>query len=137
METAGFGELFGAAAGSAMAAEHQIFRRVGKVNELDDVDVVAFVLQDRCADGVGQKRGEALLEQPVGEQNVEIAALLDGLIDLVLAAGDGEDVLDAARDGVVQGVVGRDVAGMERDKHVNVLAVEHIARNISHDEVKI
>lgn len=75
METAGFGELFGAAAGSAMAAEHQIFRRVGKVNELDDVDVVAFVLQDRCADGVGQKRGEALLEQPVGEQNVEIAAL--------------------------------------------------------------
>lgn len=137
LETAGFGELFGAAAGSAMAAEHQIFRRVGKVNELDDVDVVAFVLQDRCADGVGQKRGEALLEQPVGEQNVEIAALLDGLIDLVLAAGDGEDVLDAARDGVVQGVVGRDVAGMERDKHVNVLAVEHIARNISHDEVKI
>ena len=73
----------------------------------------------------------------MGEQNVEIAALLDGLIDLVLAAGDGEDVLDAAGDGVVQGVVGRDVAGMERDKHVNALAVERIARNISHDEVKI
>ena len=34
-------------------------------------------------------------------------------------------------------VSGGDVAGMERDKHVNVLAVEHIARNISHDEVKI
>ena len=59
------------------------------------------------------------------------------VIDLVLAAGNGEDVLDAAGDGVVQGVVGRDVAGMERDKHVNVLAVEHIARNISDDEVKI
>ena len=110
---------------------------MGEVDELDDVDVVAFVLQDRCADGVGQQRREALLKQPVGEQTVEIAALLDGLIDLVLAAGDGEDVLDAAGDGVVQGVVGRDVAGMERDKHVNVLAVEHIARNIRHDEVKI
>ena len=110
---------------------------MGEVDELDDVDVVAFVLQDRCADGVGQKRGEALLEQPVGEQNVEIAALLDGLIDLVLAAGDGEDVLDAARDGVVQGVVGRDVAGVERDEHVDVLVVEHIARNISHDELEV
>ena len=52
LETAGFGELFGAAAGSAMAAEHQIFRRVGEVDELDDVDVIALVLQDRCADGV-------------------------------------------------------------------------------------
>ena len=136
-ETAGLGEFFGAAVAGTVTAEHQIFRRVGKVDELDDVDVVALVLQDRGADGVGQKRREALLKQPVGEQNVEIAALLDGLIDLVLASGDGEDVLDAAGDGVVQGVVGRDVAGMERDKHVNVLAVEHIARNISHDEVKI
>ena len=120
-----------------MAAEHQIFRRVGKVDELDDVDVVALVLQDRCADGVGQQRREALLKQPVGEQNVEIAALLDGLIDLVLAAGDGEDVLDAARDGVVQGVVGRGVAGVERDEHIDVLIVEHVARDVGHDEVKI
>ena len=73
----------------------------------------------------------------MGEQNVEIAALLDGLVDLVLATGDGEDVLDAAGDGVVQGVVGRDVAGMERDKHVDVLIVEHVARDVGHDEVKI
>ena len=87
LETAGFGELFGAAAAGTVAAEHQIFRRVSKVDELDDVDVVALVLQDRCANGVGQQRREALLKQPVGEQNVEIAALLDGLIDLVLAAG--------------------------------------------------
>ena len=137
METAGFGELFGAAAGSAMAAEHQIFGRVGEVDELDDVDVVAFVLQDRCADGVGQQRREALLKQPVGEQNVEIAALLDGHIDLVLAAGDGEDVLDAARDGVVQGVVGRHVAGVERDEHVDVLIVEHVARDVGDDELEV
>ena len=110
---------------------------MGEVDELDDVDVVALVLQDRCADGVGQQRREALLKQPVGEQNVEIAALLDGLIDLVLAAGNGEDVLDAAGDGVVQGVVGRDVAGMERDKHVDVLVVEHIARDIRDDEMEV
>ena len=120
-----------------VTAEHQIFGRVGEVDKLDDVDVVAFVLQDRCADGIGQKRGEALLKQPVGEQNVEIAALLDGLIDLVLAAGDGEDVLDAAGDGVVQGVVGRDVAGVERDEHVDVLVVEHIARDIRDDEMEV
>ena len=110
---------------------------MGEVDELDDVDVVAFVLQDRCADGVGQQRREALLEQPVGEQNVEIAALLDGLIDLVLAAGDGEDVLDAARDGVVQGVVGRGVAGVERDEHIDVLIVEQIARDIRDDEMEV
>ena len=120
-----------------VTAEHQIFGRVGEVDELDDVDVVAFVLQDRCADGVGQKRREALLKQPVGEQNVEIAALLDGLVDLVLAAGDGEDVLDAAGDGVVQGVVRRDVAGVERDEHVDVLVVEHIARDIRDDEMEV
>ena len=110
---------------------------MGEVDELDDVDVVAFVLQDRCADGVGQQRREALLKQPVGEQNVEIAALLDGLIDLVLAAGDGEDVLDAARDGVVQGVVGRGVAGVERDEHIDVLIVEQIARDIRDDEMEV
>ena len=135
-ETAGLGEFFGAAVAGTVTAEHQIFGRVGEVDELDDVDVVAFVLQDRCADGVGQQRREALLKQPVGEQNVEIAALLDGLVDLVLAAGDGEDVLDAAGDGVVQGVVGRDVAGMERDKHVNVLIVEHIARHVGNDKAQ-
>ena len=72
-ETAGLGELFGAAVAGTVTAEHQIFGRVGEVDELDDVDVVAFVLQDRCADGVGQQRREALLKQPVGEQNVEIA----------------------------------------------------------------
>ena len=137
METAGFGELFGAAVAGTVTAEHQIFRRVGEVDELDDVDVVAFVLQDRCADGVGQQRREALLKQPVGEQNVEIAALVDGLVDLVLAAGDGEDVLDAARDGVVQGVVGRGVAGVERDEHVDVLIVEHVARDVGDDELEV
>lgn len=137
LETAGLGEFFGAAVAGTVTAEHQIFGRVGEVDELDDVDVVAFVLQDRCADGVGQQRREALLKQPVGEQNVEIAALLDGLIDLVLAAGDGEDVLDAAGDGVVQGLVGRDVAGVERDEHVDVLVVEHIARDIRDDEMEV
>ena len=74
-ETAGLGEFFGAAVAGTVTAEHQIFGRVGEVDELDDVDVVAFVLQDRCADGVSQQRREALLKQPVGEQNVEIAAL--------------------------------------------------------------
>ena len=109
---------------------------MGEVDELDDVDVVAFILQDRCADGVGQQRREALLKQPVGEQNVEIAALLDGLIDLVLAAGDGEDVLDAAGDGVVQGVVGRGVAGVEGNEHIDVLIVEHIARHVGNDKAQ-
>ena len=76
LETAGFGELFGAAVAGTVTAEHQIFGRVGEVDELDDVDVVALVLQDRGADGIGQQRGEALLEQPVGEQNVKVAALV-------------------------------------------------------------
>ena len=49
-ETAGLGEFFGAAVAGTVTAEHQIFGRVGEVDELDDVDVVAFVLQDRCAD---------------------------------------------------------------------------------------
>ena len=135
-ETAGLGEFFGAAVAGTVTAEHQIFGRVGEVDELDDVDVVAFVLQDRCADGVGQQRREALLKQPVGEQNVEIAALLDGLIDLVLAAGDREDVLDAARDGVVQGIVGRGVAGVEGNEHIDVLIVEHIARHVGNDKAQ-
>ena len=87
LETAGLGEFFGAAVAGTVTAEHQIFGRVGEVDELDDVDVVAFVLQDRGAEGVSQQRREALLKQPVGEQNVEIAALLDGLIDLVLEQG--------------------------------------------------
>ena len=120
-----------------MAAQHQVFRRVGKVDELDDVHIVALVLQNGGADGVSQQRRKTLLKKPEGEEKGKVAALADGLVDLVLAAGDGEYVLVAARDGVVQGLVGRYVAGMERDKHVNVLAVEHIARNISHDEAKI
>ena len=109
---------------------------MGKVDELDDVDVVALVLQNGGADGVGQERRETLLKQSVGEENVEVAAPADGLVDLVLAAGDGEDVLHAARDGVVQGVVGRGVAGVEGDEHVDVLIVEHIARHIGDDEAQ-
>ena len=135
-ETAGLGELFDTAAACAVAAEHQIFGRVGEVDELDDIDVVALVLQNGGADGVGQKRGKALLKKTVREQDIEVAALLDGLVHLMLAAGDGEDVLDAARDGVVQGIVGRHVAGVERDEHVDVLAVEHIARHVGNDKAQ-
>ena len=109
---------------------------MGKVDELDHVHVVALVLEHCGADGVGQKGGEALLKEPVGEEKVEVAALLNGLVDLVLAAGDGEDVLHAARDGVVQGVVRRHVAGVEGDEHVDVLIVEHIARHIGDDEAQ-
>ena len=43
-QAAGFGELFDTAAACAVAAEHQIFGRVGEVDELDDIDVVALVL---------------------------------------------------------------------------------------------
>ena len=109
---------------------------MGEVDELDDVDVVAFVLQNGGADGVGQECRKTLLKQSVGEENVEVAAPADGLVDLVLAAGDGEDVLDAAGDGVVQGVIGRDVAGVERDEHIDVLIVEHIARHIGDDKAQ-
>ena len=67
-QAAGFGALFCAALSRAAAAQHQVFRRVGKVDELDDVHIVALVLQNGGADGVGQQRRETLLKKPVGKR---------------------------------------------------------------------
>ena len=76
----------------AGAAEHDVLRRVRKVDKLYHVHLVAHVLQHRGADGVGQQRGHALLYYPVAQENVQFAALFYLRIYLVLAAGHRENV---------------------------------------------
>lgn len=105
------------------AAEHDVLRRVGKVDELYHVHLVAHVLQHRGADGVGQQRGHALLYYPVAQENVQFAALFYLRVYLMLAAGDGENVLHIVLQRVVQGVVGGDVAGVQRHDHVDMPVV--------------
>ena len=109
---------------------------MGKVDELYHVHLVAHVLQHRGADGVGQQRGHALLYYPVAQENVQLAALFYLRVYLVLAAGDGENVLHVVPQGVVQGVVGSNVAGVQRYDHVDVPVVERVARYVRDVELK-
>ena len=75
---------------AALGTDHQVFRGVLTVDKLDKIDRITQILQNIGADRVGQQRGEPLFENAVLEQNIEIAALADGGVDLVLAAGDGK-----------------------------------------------
>ena len=109
---------------------------MGEVDEFDHVHRVAHVLEHGGADGIGQQRGKALLQKTVAQQHVEIAALVDGGVDLVLAAGNGENVLHALFDGVPEGVVRGGVAGVERDDHIHMGVRERVARDVAHDEAQ-
>ncbi len=66
----------------------------------------------------------------MAQEDVQLPAFVHRGVQLMLAAGDGEDVLRALLDRVVQGVVGGGVAGVECDHHVHPLAVQHVLRDV-------
>ena len=108
-----------------------------KVDEFDHIHAVPRVLQHRGTDGVRQQRGEALLQQSVGKQQIKIAALLNLRVHFMLAAGHGENILYAPFHRIVQRIVRRGVAGVERDDHVDMLAVERVARDVGDNKAQI
>jgi len=80
--------------------------------------------------------GKALLNQPVAEEQIVVAALADGGIHLMLAAGHGENMPYALFDGVPEGIVRGRVAGVERHDHVNLRVSQRIPRHVTHHEFK-
>ena len=90
-----------------------------KIHKLDHVGLVPLALQHGGTDGVGQQSGDPLFDDPVLQQQIQISALSDGEIDLMLAAGHGEDVPDFSPDGIGQGEVRGHIAGVEGDHHVD------------------
>ena len=110
---------------------------MGKVDKLDDIDTVPHILKHRSANGICQQRGKPLLQKSVGKQHIEIAAFLDSAVHFMLAAGYGENMLHAALDGIVQSIIRSGVAGVERDNHVDLLVIKHIARHIGNDKAQI
>ena len=101
-----------------------------KVHKLDHIHRVARILQDGGTDGIGQQGAHALPDDAVLQKQVQLPALPDAEIDLVLTAGYGEDMLHLPADRVGQGVVGGGIAGVERDHHVDLRVGKLVARHI-------
>ena len=72
----------------------------------------------------------------MAQENVQFAALFYLRVYLMLAAGDGENVLHVVLQRVVQGVVGGNVAGVQRHDHVDMPVVERVARHVGDVELK-
>ena len=104
----------------AVGADEDILGRVGQIDELEQGGLIPGALQQAAAYGVGHKGGGALFDYAIAGQGRKAAALYLG-IELVLAAGDREYHLCAPADGVIDGVVGGRVAGMEGYDHVGGL----------------
>ena len=66
----------------------------------------------------------------MAQQKVELSAGADLRVDLVLAAGDGEDVRHLVTNRVQKRVIGRRVAGVERDGHVDLALEEAVGRDV-------
>ena len=72
----------------------------------------------------------------MAQQQVEVTALVNSRVDLVLAAGHGENVLHALFHRVPEGVVRSGIAGVERDDHIDVRVGKRVARDVADDEAQ-
>ena len=126
----GFRAARAAALAGILRAEHDVLRRMLKVNELYHIHLIACVLKDGGADRIRQQGADALLDDAVFKQQVKLSPAVDAGIHLMLAAGHGENAPDAAVHSVGKGVVRSRVAGVERHDHVNMRIGKRIPRHI-------
>ena len=102
-------------------AQQRVAGRVGALDELHDVDPVALAAQQRGPQGVGEGVGEPLAQDAVAGQHGVGPGRLGGAQlrgDVVVAAGRGEHQRRVPLQCAGQCVVGRGVAGVQRQDHV-------------------
>ena len=126
-------------AAGADRAEHRVARRVLALDELHDVDPVALQPHQRRPQRVGQGVGEPLAQDAVpGEHGVRRGGrrLADLGGDVVVAAGRGEHQLGAPADRLRERLVGRGVAGVQREHDLG-RRVERDAADGADDELRL
>ena len=110
---------------------------MGKINKLNQIDGIAHILQHVSADRIGQQGGKPLLDDTVLEKDIQIAALADRLVDLMLAAGDGENIVRVMPHGKVQRIVCCRITGVQRDEQVDLLIPQPILCDVGHQEAQL
>lgn len=130
--TQGFGLCTACAAALAgiLRAEHDVLRRMLKVNELYHIHLIPRVLKDGGTDRIRQQGADALLDDAVFKQQVKLSPAVDAGIHLMLAAGHGEDAPDAAVHSVSKGIVRGGIAGVERHDHVDMRIGKRVPRHV-------
>ena len=108
-----------------------------KVNELNYICLVAETPENFRTQRIREKGTKALLDQPMRKQKVKVSAFFDLSVDLVLTAGDREDVFDFVLDCVKQRIVGRNVAGVQGDYHVCLPGENAVARHVVDKKLKV
>jgi len=97
--------------------DHQILGRGLGGHELDDLGAVPCDLQSERSERVGQDVGRPLLEDPVSQhRTVDLGGHLSG--QLLLTAGRGKDEGGLPGHSPRQGLIGRRIAGVQREHDV-------------------
>lgn len=99
--------------------DEYVFRSVRKVDKFQQLGIIPGILQQICPDGVRHEGAEALRDNAVsGKEGKPVRVNL--FVQFMLAAGYGENHPGVPGRGVVEGIVGCGVAGMEGDDHIHV-----------------
>ena len=93
---------------------------MGHIDKLQQSRLIADALQQAAADGIGHEGRCTFLDDAVAGQSGKTVAL-DLAVELMLAAGNREDHLSAPLDGIIEGMVGGGIAGMEGNDHIGCL----------------
>ena len=100
--------------------QQHIFRRMFHLDELHHLGLVAEILQNQGADGVGDHHSLTFEEDAVSRDGIDFARTLHLLPDLLVATECADNQLRSSLDARGDGIVGGRVAGMKRNQHIQL-----------------
>ena len=109
--------------------DKNILRRMLHINELQQLRVIACLLQQVSAQRVRQKGRHPFFYQSVFEGGLKNITC-DLPVHLMLTAGNGQDNLRIPAHGLIQSIIRSRITGMQRDHHIH-LFFPGIIRNIT------
>ncbi len=112
------GVVGGAGRTGADGGDHEVFRGVLGGDEFEDLGAVAGPFEELGAEGIGREFGVAFLENPVAQGIGEDRRGGELRTEFFLAAGGDNEEASAGGVAAREGIVGRGVAGVEGDQHI-------------------